>query len=214
MDNPTFIVIIVIIAICLIIYHLYFTKQARVLRALKTTEEKDIDQIKTGDRVRVTGTVQLLGTTLNAPLSGRKCAYWHVFVESRSGKSSYTIADEEEAGDVILKKGPHIVVVRTRKINTYLLKDANYSSGFLNDATDTLKRYLKKHNAKSTDLLGMNRSITYEEGVLEEGETVSVAGVAEWVSKSKFRFKSPGDKILTITASEQDPVYMTDEPGV
>ena len=70
--------------------------------------------------------------------------------------------------------GPAIVEVEDAQISVVM--DARFRSGAFNDATPQLESFLAKHGWKSTGLFGFNKSLRYAEGVLEEGESVTVFG--------------------------------------
>ena len=99
-------------------------------------------------------------------------------------------------------------------IKNYLLEDAQYSSGFLNDASETLQSYLKKHDRDSVSWIGLNNAIRYKEGILEEGELIAVTGKGNWKRKSEIKLDIPAEKILVIGAHDNEPVYFSDDPVV
>lgn len=60
--------------------------------------------------------------------------------------------------------------------------------------------------------MGMNEDLHYHEGVLEEGETVSVSGRGLWKSTKDLKLKLPVEKVLLIVPFGEDSVMMTDDP--
>lgn len=167
---------------------------------------------------RISGTVVYAGRTLNAPFSGRLCSYYHVRVERDRGSRNYryhTIIEEKKAGDVIIRDGDAYALVQTGKLmESYIVPDKKFTSGFLNDAEPALEAYLHKHGQSSEGLLGMNHDMLYHEGILEEGETVSVSGRGLWKSTKDLKLRLPVDKVLLIVPFGDESVVMTDDPEI
>lgn len=213
--------IIIIIAIGLaglILYYLFFSRQAVVGSGISNTQRKKLSEIKDGDMVSITGEVVFLGRVMTAPLSKRKCVYYHITVkDNSSGREmfrNWIDIDEEKASDVILFDGEHYAVISTKNVKAYIVKDEHFYSGFWNSTTPELKEYLIKHGEKPTGLLGFSLDLSAEEGVLEEGEKLKVAGKAKWCKSSDFKLKIPPQKVLYIEAIDEQGVYITDDPYV
>jgi hypothetical protein len=198
------------------IYIFFFAKSAKVKRNMRRILQKNIPEIEDGELVKVAGSVQLLGKRVIAPLSGRECSYWHVKVNARrrgaKGSSASTIINEEEAGDIILKNGQHYILVVAAKLNAFLLRYQHYSSGYKNDPTGSLEKYLKKHKETGKDKAGENKEIDYAEAALEAGVDIAVTGTAEWKSASEFKLNLPVNKVLVIKDWGGNTVYLTDDP--
>jgi hypothetical protein len=199
------------------IYDRFLSKEAHIKRKIKHADGKRIADFKDGETARLVGEVQYLGKTLRAPLSGRKCVYYYVKVEEKSGGRNSTWSDlieESKAADVILKDGNHYAYVKTHLVKSHLISDANYTSGFLDDATPELEKFLSRHSEKSEGFLGFNRTLRYEEGILEEGELVAVLGMGKWKSAKVHNFKVPAQKILVLGPEDEQGLYFTDDPEV
>jgi len=123
---------------------------------------------------KVVGKIEFVDPPIKAPLSGRTCAYYHVIVEQQksSGKSSHwhTIINETNQSKYLIRDGNSYAFVEDSNLKSYIVKDKKFRSGFLNDATSELERYLQQHGKTSENLLGMNKTIRYCEGILENGE--------------------------------------------
>jgi hypothetical protein len=165
---------------------------------------------------KITGNIRFLGKTLKAPLSGRKCAYYHVLIEQyeSTGRAGHymTKHESEEAGDVIIEHNGTYAVIHTNLIKSYLVDDRKYTSGLLKNTTPQLEAFLKNHNLSSESFLGMNKSMRYREGILEEGEAIAVMGKGFWKSKEEFTFPIPNPKVLVIEPDSENPVYLSDDP--
>ncbi|MBI3134646.1 MAG: hypothetical protein HYZ14_08250 [Bacteroidetes bacterium] len=216
--TPEILILIIVLLIIggFIFYGFYFSKKAVVRRNLKKAAGKKISQFFNGDIAKVVGQVEFVGEPLSAPLSGRPCAYYHVLVEQHvsNGKNSHwkKLVEEEISGTFVIRDGKHTAFVDQAQIKTYLVQDKTYNSGFLNDASIALDQYLSRHGHKSTGLLGLNKTIRYKEGVLENGELMAVVGKGEWKEARELHLPESYGRILHISATDEHPVYLSDDP--
>jgi hypothetical protein len=194
----------------------YFSQKAIIKRKLKKAVSEKLSQFANGDIAKVVGKIEFVSRPLVAPLSNRPCAYYHVMVEQQvsTGKSSHwkTIITEENTGTFVIRDGKYCAHVNSEKIKSYIVDDRKYSSGFLNDASEVLENYLNSHGEKSENFLGLNKTIRYKEGVLEAGEYIAVMGRGEWKSAAQEQLPDSYDKVLVITSTETDAVYLSDDP--
>jgi len=204
---------IIIAGIALI--NFFFTKNAIVKRKLKKATGKKISEFVSGEVAKVAGKVEYVGKPLIAPLSGRPCAYYSVIVKEKDSSESSnwnSLIEEEVAGTFVIRDGKYCAHINCNHVKSYIVKDMNYSSGFLDDATDVLEDFLQKHGQKSEDFLGLNKSLHYKEGILEEGELMAVVGRGEWKNASQVGLPESYGRILDISSTEEEPVYLSDDP--
>ncbi len=212
------IIVISIVLLGFILNYLFFSRQAIVGNRISKTVRKKISEVNDGELVSISGEVVLLGRVMTAPLSKRKCVYYHITVKDDSSRKemfrNYINIDEERASDVILFDGEHYAVISTQNVTAYIVKDETFYSGFWNGTTPELKEYLIKHGEKPTGMLGFSLDLTAHEGVVEAGEKIKVAGKAKWRKSSDFKLKIPAQKVLYIEAFNEQAVYFTDDPYV
>jgi len=205
---------LVIISVAIICY--YFSKKVVVKRMLKKAVGKKISDFQNGDIAKVIGKVEFVGDPLIAPLSGRQCAYYHILVEEEvsSGDDSdwNTLIEEEKAGTFVIRDGRYCAHINCSNIKSYLVQDRVFASGYKNDATEVLEKYLQSHGKKSEGLFGFNKTLRYKEGVLEEGELIAVIGKGEWKNASQLQLPGSYGRVLDICSTEQEPVYLSDDP--
>jgi hypothetical protein len=213
-DNYFFYIIILFI-VGSVIYRYLHSQKYLVKKKLKETTQENLSLFQSGEVAKATGTIKYIGEPLIAPLSGRKCVYYHIIVEERrsSGKSSYwdTIIEENIAGNVVIKDGNTYAVIETNQVKSYVVDDKQYRSGTFEDATELMRKYLEKHNRTSVNFLGFNNSIRYQEGILEEGELIAVVGKGTWKRKSEIKLDIPAERILVIGSDGEEFVYFTDD---
>lgn len=189
----------------------YYSEKSRITRALKKVKHKRLDMIRNGDIIRTVGRVEFIEDPLYAPLSGRKCAYYKILVEKEgSGKNSSweEYLKEEKIQNFYISDGTHRLMVNTEVIISHLVVDAKFKSGFLNDPSHRLKKYLNSNSKSSENFLGFNKTLRYHEAVLEEGEMIAVVGKAVALSTVSNR----GDMLLQLTNYDNKEVHITDDP--
>ena len=215
---PVVFVIVGVLIAGSLFYAIFYSRKAVVKRALKKTPYRRISEFTQGEKGRVVGKIVFAGQVLTAPLSGRRCAAFHVVVEEyrRSGKSGswVTIINEEVNGDIVINDGMGYAYVPPAGLKTYFVQDAKFSSGTFNDASQHLEAYLSRHGRASTGMLGFNKSIRYREGILEEHEIVAAVGTGTWGSASQRNLNIARDRILYMSPDEKGKLYLSDDPDV
>lgn len=200
-----------------LIYNFFFSPYAVTRRKLFNENGKNIFSFQNGEIAKIVGTIKYVAPPLIAPLSGKNCAYYHVVVQQyksghKGGGFWRTIIEEEGVGNLVIKDGSSYAMIETGKVKSYLKSHRIYTSGFLKDPTVKLENYLSEHGFESAGL-GMNYSIRYMEGILEEGEMLSVVGKGSWKRKSEITMEIPAEKILVIARpDDRIPVFFSDEP--
>lgn len=208
------IIFTIIIAIAGLSY--LFSKKARIKRKLKKASFKKMAGFKNGEVAKIVGKVEIVGEALIAPLSGRICSYYYIHVQERvsSGKNSYwkTRVEEEVSGKFVIREGENCAFINDNNLNSYIVQDRNYSSGFLNDASLKLEKYLNSKGYKSEGILGMNRTLRYKEGVLEDKEEIAVFGQGNWKEGSALNLPEEYGRVLEITSKNGEAIFLSDDP--
>jgi hypothetical protein len=186
-----------------------FSKKVIVKRNLKKYRVKPIADFKEGERSRIIGKVVYVGKPLQAPLSGRTCSHYYAHVEEKGNDSWTTCMEEEKSCNVVLQDGDYYALIKHANLKSYIVQDQKYSSGTFNDATPLLERYLKKHGHDAKGLLGFNKQLRYSEGILEEGERVTVAGLGEWKQAEDVGLPASYGRVLVMHGGN-DSLYLTD----
>ena len=207
----TFIAVLIILAYI-------FSRRAIVRRNILKHPFRRLQYFQEGEVARTWGKVIYTVPTVNAPLSGRACAYYYVRVEEyrSNGKSSswVKIIEEEHGKEIILQDGNYFAMIETDIVKSYVNEDRKYSSGFGKDASPGLEKFLNERGNKSTGFFGGNRSLRYFEGIVEKGEQVSVAGKGNWSAPPKNLTGISSARMLRITNADGDKVYFTDDVAI
>lgn len=214
--NPLIFLLILAVIGIVIFVGFYFSNKAVIKRKLKKSEFKKIADFKNHEVAKIVGTVEFVDKPLHSPLSYRECAHYYVHIEEKvsSGKSSKweTLIEEEISSKFLIKGDEHYAFINDSKLKSYIVQDVNFSSGFWTDATENLDEYLKSKGEDSEGFLGMNRTLRYKEGILERGEKIAVLGRGEWKDPSQLDLPEKYEKVLEIRSSEEEAIYLSDDP--
>jgi hypothetical protein len=118
---------------------------------------------------------------LQTPFSGRHAVWCRVTVQElrSAGRGSYwqTIVDEIDARPFLVDDGSgQQARVEPKGANVILDRQKIASSGTFNDAAPHLEAFLQSRGLKSTNWLGFNKGLRYEEEVLAPGDMLYALG--------------------------------------
>ena len=208
-------VIVAVVVVSAVIASFFFSKKSIVKRKLKKAVVKKISDFIDGDVAKIIGTIELVDEPLLAPLSGRPCAFYHIHIEqnvSNAKSSSWrTLIKKEASCKFLVRDGYRFAFITDQRVKKHIVQDKHFSSGFLNDANENLEKYLAAHGHKSTNLIGLNRTIRYREGILEKGEQVAVYGRGAWKKAAVLGLPDSYDRVLALSAPDKGYVYLSDD---
>lgn len=209
--------IFIAVFIAIVFFVVFFSQKAIVKRKLKKANSKRISRFRTGDTAKVIGKLTFIEQPLIAPLSKRKCAYYQLHVEQMktSGKNTSwkTLIKEEQYTTFLIEDAGFYAIIRMNNLQSYVVRDRKYSSGFLRDATQNLESVLNSRGYSSEGLLGLNKKLRYSEAVLEEGETIAVFGKGVWKSAKELGLPNSYNRVLEIMADNKNSVCLSDDPS-
>lgn len=217
------IIILIICSIAIIIYlGYYFNGKQVIIRTLSKIPTKPTSSLKTNQLSKVSGKALHVEEPLKAPYSGRKCVFYQMKIQKKvsNGKSSHwkTIVAEEKFQDFFVNTNGDFVIIKPqehpRNYICHLVKDSNQSSGTFNDPTPKFVALLERYNIEPETFFGLNRTLRYEEGIIEIGERITVAGIAKWKSLSEPLPEYPYSKIATLESDGKQKLIITDLPEV
>lgn len=191
------------------IYGHFFSPYASAEKKLYNEPLKNASFVLDGELVKVGGKGKVLGSTVIAPLTGKKCIAYSAVVRMRGRRTSFYRIIKENVGDtiVVVDNGTYICInTMNRKLN---MKNKFYSDSH---PTEIQAKFLEKYNYNPRPLFGLMRpSYIFEEEIIEEDAEVSIVGKACWKQKEELNMMVPSDKILTIVPSDEIPVFITDK---
>ncbi len=195
----------------------YFEERRVILRELKKSAPRKFIGIRDNEYVKVQGKVLDTQETLRAPLTGRRCVFYHVIVQEDEGENGWkTIIDEKKYQKFFIEYQGEMAIIKPdtpgRFQRFFLVKDKEFNSGTWNDASEKLENYLASHEKKSKGWLGFNKRLRYKEGVIEIGEHIAAKGVAQWTSFEEPLQDYSYSRVLMLFGDEKQKLLLTDDP--
>ena len=207
-DYSTLIILLVIGAALSAILPFY-SKRARNLRALRKVPLRTVrEAMRCGGVVRLRGRLRLAEHHLEAPLTGRPCAWYEVKVQEHSHQHQTrwdTLIEERDGVDFLLEDDTGVARVSGLEVRAAITADASFSSGLLNEPDARQVAFLESHEESPTETF-FNRTLRYREGILEEGEFICVAGVCRPPEAG-----GSSDHALVVESGEDFQLIITDD---
>ncbi len=177
---------------------------------LKARRPTPIAKAQSG-RVKLVGRVRFKSAGLSAPLSGRRCAAYHVTVEEMTSDNPELIR-ETHADDFYIEDETGRALVRVAHRRLELMRDRRYQS-FPNELkSEGMVQLLVRHDA----IIDFgNLWLAYDEGVLEENEPVAVIGFCRRESdpdpRAQHSYREHA-QIVVVEGTNDDPLLISDDP--
>lgn len=179
---------------------------ARTRRALKKRPVTPIRGLREGELVRVRGRVLAGERVLEAPLSHRASVYYLATVDQETGRNHWReVAREERYVEFTIDDGTGRIEVIMSVPRVAVVSDHHTRSGSFDDASEVEEAFLRRHGLKSTNLIGLNIAIRYDEGTIEPGEEVTAVGLV----RAEIR---DGQRVLVLDAPDDGPLLLSDDP--
>ncbi|WAS92109.1 GIDE domain-containing protein [Nannocystis punicea] len=179
---------------------------ARTRRALKKRPVTPVRGLREGEVARVRGRVVAGERVLGAPLSNRASVYYVATVDQETGRNHWReVAREERYVEFAIDDGTGRVQVVMSVPRVAVVRDHHTRSGTFDDASEVEEAFLRRHGLKSTNLIGLNMGIRYDEGTIEPGEEVTVLGLV----RAEIR---DGKRVLVLDAPDDGPLLLSDDP--
>jgi hypothetical protein len=209
--EPVYLIIGLVVALLEAVLVYKAIKNTRRARFLGRLPWSKIGQLQPG-LVKVQGRALAAGVMLRSPLAGRECVYFHFQVEEkrqRGGgpfppRGSYwkTVVSDTQDVPWTLDDGTGRAVVRLKSAELDLRAGAQKRSGFGNSARPELEATLQKYGLSSVGLI-FNRTLSYRETRIDEGDALVILGTAREVPSGGWELVR-GDGPLLISDKRPD----------
>ncbi|MEL6810055.1 MAG: hypothetical protein AAFP76_01830 [Bacteroidota bacterium] len=193
----------------------FFSPKNIILRAMKKVDATSISRVQNDAYVKIIGKAKNVKEPLVAPLSGRPCLFYQVLVLKKRGKNGWdTVIDQTRTQDFFIEVQGEMAMVKMdgsqafRKI--YLDKDHKKTSGTWNDPTPRLEAFLQQNGISSKGFFGFNKTMRYQEGIIELDERIAVKGIGNWKSLGEPIEGFHYSKILSISGNKDRKLLITD----
>lgn len=220
-SKQTLLFILLICVIVLVVFGIYyFNPKQIILRKLAKIRLKPIVSLSDNELVKVNGKAVNIQAPLIAPLSKRKCVYFTIKIEKKvsTGKNSHwkTVVNEEKIDHFFVEQNGSFVLVKPnqnpKNYVSYLVVDSKLTSSVFNKPTPEALALLEKYKMDSKNFFGLYKQLRYQEGVIEIGENITVAGIVKWNTLSEPLEGYNYSKIASLNHSETKKLIITDVP--
>ncbi len=134
-----------------------------------------------GDVVKIVGRVEYEREPLASPFSGRRCAHYEAGVDVGTKGGFRRRIEELRSTSFVVADESGRALIETDKLLVEVVIDHHWSSLELDAETRfELERFLFQAGPAGSRLLETPSRLRYVEGALEQGELVTVVGVATW----------------------------------
>lgn len=220
LDNPIYLFLLFGIGILSVIAITnYYSDKNKIARALKKIDAKRIATIKENEYAKVIGKAQILDCSIISPIGRRKCVYYQIKIDKKTGQKNQTwrtiIEKEEYIPFIINADGEKAIIkdIDPKNKLVHLAKDVKKRSGTFNDPPPHLEEFLKSYGESSTGFLGFNRGMRYHEGIIEIDEEIAIMGIGHW-KKTDHNFDRYSSDTLHLYGDKVHKLLITDDPKV
>lgn len=218
MEGPSLFIIVIIVFGAIAFFSYYFNKKNVIIRTLKRIPLKPTSGLKTNQLAKVSGKALHIKEPLIAPYTHRKCVFYQIIIQQKvsTGKSTTwkTLIEDEKHQDFFVETKNDFVIIspsqNSKNMVSYLTKDNEQNSGSFNEPTQRLRQILDSYNINPETYFGFNKRLRYKEGIIEIGETITVAGIAKWKTLSEPIPEYPYSKIATLESANNQKLIITD----
>lgn len=191
----------------------YLVADRKIRRLLRTAPHRALADTGEDEFVRVTGTVEPYDARmLEAPLSGRICAYYSLVVLKRRGFApAGALATEQEAMPFILQQGSQRAVIDPA--HAQISSDYDYKENRMPIAFDSRQRSLLVRHGHGMVI----EELLFREATLAIGERIVVFGAATRepdpeASVSDGGYREARPTRLRFTGTARFPLVISDDP--
>lgn len=185
--------------------------RARARRAAERSHLAPVAEVAVGEVVKVVGRVSFTEDPLEAPFSGRPCAHFEAIVERRHARGYKTKARTASTQSFWVEDDSGRIYVDARNALVDVVLDHHWTSRDLDAETRfELERYLYQNGPSWNRLLGAEADLRYCEGALEEGELVTVVGLASIVREPEPHLYRDKARRVVLGAPARGALYVSD----
>ncbi len=188
------------------------TPRGRARAAARRTRRAFVRETTSG-LVRLEGKVEYAGEPLVAPLSGRACAHYEAGVElpTRSGAFRRTLVASKSQPFYLMDESGRALVDASRALVDVVLDHRWNASDLDAERRFELEQFLYSTGQDGLRHLQAARRLRYVEGAIEEGETVSVVGIAnvDRASEAGSSYRE-GARRITVEAPTGGSIFVSD----
>ena len=195
-----------------IAYRDFLSREARIKRALARRPRARIYEAA-GAKLRVTGRVRQRGEPMMAPVGGRPCVAFQLFVEEHNGQRWIDLLELRDAQSFVVVDDTGKALVDTSgPFALALVPDERGTMGRFDRITPAQLQALRSTlGSRATTWYGGWKRLRFKEGILENGDWVSVGGNGEREQSSEGQrsLRQPPEW-LVMRGTADEPLLISD----
>lgn len=212
-------------------YHWGNKKRVRTFKEIKLVS---LSSCKSGEPVRIQNKLIPLENDLTSPITNRSCRAYIITAKKEVERVAHngnnvttntgweTIKTVQKGADFIVECGNHFAYVSCESANLSIQNDYHYEKlscqSFKPKDKEKAINALKEMGVLHHSFISYHEAISFDEGVLEQGEEVAVVGTGIWKNTEDIlgfpSSLSHIDKVFFIKATENEPVYISDSKDI
>jgi len=177
-----------------------FSRDNNLRRKFKKTPTAKI--LKAESNIKIIGIIQKNESLYSAPLTKRPCLGFDILVQRSTSDGVEDYIEDCKSVNFILKTDLGNVQIVAKNATIYLNKDYETSSGILKDPTKEIVKLLSIHK-KSATSFGLNKSLLFKEGIIKQGDKISIYGKGKWITTKETK-----EKTFRMVPMKEAPLYI------
>ena len=215
-SNIIIFILFILTAIAFAISARYFSKKQKIIRTLSNLPIQEIGKFKNNTLTHYSGKAFEIHEPLIAPFSEKKCVFYQLKIEQldKSLKNSKwkTVKKEEKAQDFLLEDNGNFAFIKPKDYISYVVTNKKVVFDALNKATPKLQNLLKRYEIENINW-NSRKPLRFSESIIEVGQQLSVAGIANWTSLD-FPIKHYSySKIIKLSSTKSQKLIISNLPN-
>lgn len=204
--------------------------ERRARHMLQQSPVRSLDSAQEGEVIKVVGTLHYVEDPLQAPLSGRPCAYYEILVEQRpelrfETRGFESNSDQAQHERWVVRAGRDFelddgsgkpALVRMERTTVRITYDRHFRSGGFDAPTPAMRQLLNRHLHVGGPGFSLQSNMRYSEGILEAGERVAVRGrvLRDVVPGAGRGYRDHAHRLMLAPSIEEGELYVSDDPAL
>lgn len=193
----------------------FYDLDRKIKKQLTADQVVNMSGVKEEQIATVKGEVCAQDRMLTAPFSGKPCVCYQLLVyqivSGDYGESKAQLLNKERSLDFFIRDSDSTTDAHLRmwSYKASLQRDVIHSPAMGSTIPKQLVDFMARSDHKSKDILGRNKDLIFEEGIIEPGEKVYVKARGNWKETSYY-----DKKTLVMSGTNDEPLIISDRADI